>query len=77
MSIVTPALIERFIAMIDDLAARGATPISMMAALTEATIHAAKKDPAFGSIHLDAVAMALTQASNSIRHAKIPKETRH
>lgn len=71
------ALTKHFIAIMDDLAARGAAPISLMAALTEATIHAAKKDPAFAPIHLDAVAMALSQAANSIRLSKIPKDPRH
>lgn len=64
----TADLAERLKTLIDDLPFQQSTPLLILEALTEATIHAANKNsPHFAALHLDGAAAVLSAAAETIR----------
>jgi hypothetical protein len=64
----TPDLAARLKAFIDAIPCQQSTPLLIIEALTQATIHAANKNPPhFAILHLDAAAAVLSETAKTIR----------
>lgn len=70
MTSITPELIERFNAMITELASQDDRALSIIAVLNAATVRAAQQNPALAPLLLDAAATYLLEAAYELRQTK-------